>query len=154
MQVILAAMSMIISQMLVTKTKQVALSIQNHKIAKQTNGELVKQRIEEKKANILKKQGLQIEKESLLTSLQDLRNKAKARGDVAAEKAYNAQILATEKEISDLKGSIKIDQVELNSLEQEALKLGVANNSTLNNISIGVASLGGGLLSAVTGSKA
>lgn len=154
MQVILAAMSMIISQMLVTKTKQVALSIQNHKIAKQTNGELVKQRIEEKKANILKKQGLQIEKESLLTSLQDLRNQAKERGDVAAEKAYNAQILATEKEISDLKGSIKIDQVELNSLEQEALKLGVANNSTLNNISIGVASLGGGLLSAVTGSKA
>lgn len=154
MQVILAAMSMIISQMLVTKTKQVALNIQNHKIAKQTNGELVKQRIEEKKANILKKQGLQIEKESLLTSLQDLRNKAKARGDVAAEKAYNAQILATEKEISDLKGSIKIDQVELNSLEQEALKLGVANNSTLNNISIGVASIGGGLLSAVTGSKA
>ena len=152
MQVILAAMSMIISQMLVTKTKQVALSIQNHKIAKQTNGELVKQRIEEKKANILKKQGLQIE--SLLTSLQDLRNKAKARGDVAAEEAYNAQILTTEKEISDLKGSIKIDQVELNSLEQEALKLGVANNSTLNNISIGVASIGGGLLSAITGSKA
>lgn len=154
MQVILAAMSMIISQMLVTKTKQVALSIQNHKIAKQTNGELVKQRIEEKKANILEKQKLQIKKESLLTSLQDLRNQAKERGDVAAEKEYNAQILATEKEISDLKGSIKIDQVELNSLEQEALKLGVANNSTLNNISIGVASLGGGLLSAVTGSKA
>ena len=154
MQVILAAMSMIISQMLVTKTKQVALSIQNHKIAKQTNGELVKQRIEEKKANILEKQKLQIKKESLLTSLQDLRNQAKERGDVAAEEAYKAQILATETEISDLKGSIKLDQVELNSLEQEALKLGVANNSTLNNISIGVASIGGGLLSAVTGSKA
>lgn len=154
MQVILAAMSMIISQMLVTKTKQVALSIQNHKIAKQTNGELVKQRIEQKKANILEKQKLQIKKESLLTSLQDLRNQAKERGDVAAEEAYNAQILATETEISDLKGSIKLDQVELNSLEQEALKLGVANNSTLNNISIGVASIGGGLLSAVTGSKA
>lgn len=154
MQVILAAMSMIISQMLVTKTKQVALSIQNYKIAKQTNGELVKQRIEQKKANILEKQKLQIKKESLLTSLQDLRNQAKERGDVAAEEAYNAQILATETEISDLKGSIKLDQVELNSLEQEALKLGVANNSTLNNISIGVASIGGGLLSAVTGSKA
>ena len=154
MQVILAAMSMIISQMLVTKTKQVALSIQNHKIAKQTNGELVKQRIEEKKSNILEKQKLQIKKESLLTSLQDLRNQAKERGDVAAEKEYNAQILATETEISNLKGSIKLDQVELNSLEQEALKLGVANNSNLNNISIGVASIGGGLLSAVTGSKA
>ena len=154
MQVILAAMSMIISQMLVTKTKQVALSIQNHKIAKQTNGELVKQRIEEKKSNILEKQKLLIKKESLLTSLQDLRNQAKERGDVAAEEAYKAQILTTEKEISNLKGSIKLDQVELNSLEQEALKLGVANNSTLNNISIGVASIGGGLLSAITGSKA
>lgn len=154
MQVILAAMSMIISQMLVTKTKQVALSIQNHKIAKQTNGELVKQRIEEKKSNILEKQKLLIKKEGLLTSLQDLRNQAKERGDVAAEEAYKAQILTTEKEISNLKGSIKLDQVELNSLEQEALKLGVANNSTLNNISIGVASIGGGLLSAITGSKA
>ena len=150
MQVILAAMSMIISQMLVTKTNQVALSIQNHKIAKQTNGELVKQRIEEKKSNILEKQKLLIKKESLLTSLQDLRNQAKERGDVAAEEAYKAQILTTEKEISNLKGSIKLDQVELNSLEQEALKLGVANNSTLNNISIGVASIGGGLLSAIT----
>ena len=62
--------------------------------------------------------------------------------------------MTTEKEISNLKGSIKLDQVELNSLEQEALKLGVANNSTLNNISIGVASIGGGILSAITGSKA
>ena len=154
MQVILAAMSMIISQMLVTKTKQVALSIQNHKIAKQTNGELIKQRIEEKKKNILEKQSLQTKKESLLTSLQDLKNKAEERGDTAAVAKYNKQIVATEKEISDLKGSINLDQVELNSLEQEALKLGVANNSTLNNISIGVASIGGGLLSAITGSKA
>ena len=155
MQIVFSAISMIVGQMLVTKSKQVALTMKNHQLEKNINKELIKQRIQEKKNNIEKKKSSIIQRESLISSQKELINKIKS-GEIVGQ-----DLVAAEAELANLmqkqtteQASLKLDQIELNNLQKDALALGVQNNTVVDNIGIGVSSIGGGILSAITGSQA
>lgn len=155
MQIVFSAISMIVGQMLVTKSKQVALTMKNHQLEKNINKELIKQRIQEKKNNIEKKKSSIIQRESLISSQKELINKIKS-GEIVGQ-----DLVTAEAELANLmqkqtteQASLKLDQMELNNLQKDALALGVQNNTVVDNIGIGVSSIGGGILSAITGSQA
>ena len=154
MQIVFSAISMIVGQMLVTKSKQVALTMKNHQLEKNINKELIKQRIQEKKNNIEKKKSSIIEREIEISKqkqlIQDIKSGKNSTSLVTAEAelANLMQKQATEQ------ASLKLDQMELNNLQKDALALGVQNNTVVDNIGIGVSSIGGGILSAITGSQA
>jgi len=155
MQIVFSAISMLVGQMLVTKSKQVAITMKNHQLEKGINKELVQQRIQEKKNNIEKRKSSIAEKEiliskqkQLITDIKSGKNKEISLATAEADLASYMQQQATEQ------ANLKLDQMELNNLQKDALALGVQNNTVVDNIGIGVSSIGGGILSAITGSQA
>ena len=90
MQIVFSAISMIVGQMLVTKSKQVALTMKNHQLEKNINKELIKQRIQEKKNNIEKKKSSIIQRESLISSQKELINKIKS-GEIVGQDLVTAE---------------------------------------------------------------
>ena len=155
MQIVFSAISMIVGQMLVTKSKQVAITMKNHQLEKSINKELIKQRILEKKNAIEAKKTAIAKQASAIATQEEL------IADIKSGKITSTSLVDAEATLARLKqeqamneSNLKLDQMELNNLQKDALALGVQNNTVVDNIGIGVSSIGGGILSAITGSQA
>ena len=155
MQIVFSAISMIVGQMLVTKSKQVAITMKNHQLEKSINKELIKQRILEKKNAIEAKKTAIAKQASAIATQEEL------IANIKSGKITSTSLLDAEATLARLKqeqamneSNLKLDQMELNNLQKDALALGMQNNTVVDNIGIGVSSIGGGILSAITGSQA
>ena len=155
MQIVFSAISMIVGQMLVTKSKQVAITMKNHQLEKSINKELIKQRILEKKNAIGAKKTAIAKQASAIATQEELIANIKS-GKITSTSLVDAEatLARLKQEQAMNESNLKLDQMELNNLQKDALALGVQNNTVVDNIGIGVSSIGGGILSAITGSQA
>ena len=155
MQIVFSAISMIVGQMLVTKSKQVAITMKNHQLEKSINKELIKQRILEKKNAIEAKKTAIAKQASAIATQEELIANIKS-GKITSTSLVDAEatLARLKQEQAMNESNLKLDQMELNNLQKDALALGVQNNTVVDNIGIGVSSIGGGILSAITGSQA
>lgn len=167
LQIVLTAVSALVGQMVINKSKQLIYSMQERKLQKEITKEETKLKLVEQQQLVAKKQAAVEETKKLITA-KEITSQAKKQSIYnntsltqeqknvlikEEELALAASTTADREKLAQQESELKIESLKLIEIQKESLSLGLETNTVVDNMAIGVSSIGGGVLSLITGSQ-